>query len=245
MEDILVLHLEGGKDFFISSPCTHTHHTPSNVHYLVDEVSLSSLTPPHISIAGNYLPSCFGSSLEMLVQLHTYVRDVPVEKLVDLSLTTSWEPVPRPPPSSSSPSPSRRSSSPSNVRTTPAHDIPKELFQIVSYLDNHALRKVPTYIPVVASSSACEIRTPQTPLYRHLSSQDTSLIRTPPIRTLSNSSLSCEPHCAPLPTGESVPRRRPPDGDGDDQRCLGCGRDSEWVPSLNGQLPPPLPLCSE
>ena len=53
MEDILVLHLEKGKDFFIT-------------------------------VSGQYLPSCFGSSLETLVNLHTYIREVPVARLVDL-----------------------------------------------------------------------------------------------------------------------------------------------------------------
>ena len=53
LEDILVLHLEKGKDFFIS-------------------------------VSGNYLPSCFGSSLKTLVNLHTYIREVPVATLVDL-----------------------------------------------------------------------------------------------------------------------------------------------------------------
>ena len=53
LEDILVLHLEKGKDFFIT-------------------------------VSGNYLPSCFGSSLETLVHLHTYIREVPVAQLVDL-----------------------------------------------------------------------------------------------------------------------------------------------------------------
>ena len=53
LEDILVLHLEKGKDFFIT-------------------------------VSGNYLPSCFGSSLETLVNLHTYIREVPVDRLLDL-----------------------------------------------------------------------------------------------------------------------------------------------------------------
>ena len=55
LEDILVLHLEGGKDFFIS-------------------------------ISGSFLPSCFGSSLEQLIHLHTYIREVPTGKLLDLTL---------------------------------------------------------------------------------------------------------------------------------------------------------------
>jgi phosphatidylinositol-bisphosphatase len=58
LEDILVLHLEKGKDFFIT-------------------------------VSGNYLPSCFGSSLETLVHLHTYIREVPVAQLVDLVCTAS------------------------------------------------------------------------------------------------------------------------------------------------------------
>ena len=57
LEDILVLHLEGGKDFFIS-------------------------------ISGSYLLSCFGSSLEQLVHLHTYMREVPTGKLLDLTLVS-------------------------------------------------------------------------------------------------------------------------------------------------------------
>ena len=57
LEDILVLHLKGGKDFFIS-------------------------------ITGNYLPSCFGSSLEMLVKMHDYARGIPTDELLDLSLVS-------------------------------------------------------------------------------------------------------------------------------------------------------------
>ena len=53
LEDILVLHLAKGKDFFLT-------------------------------VSGNYQPSCFGSSLETLVHLHTYIREVPVAQLVDL-----------------------------------------------------------------------------------------------------------------------------------------------------------------
>ena len=53
LEDILVLHLDGGKDFFIS-------------------------------VSGNYLQSCFGSSLETLVNLHTYIREVAVGDLLDM-----------------------------------------------------------------------------------------------------------------------------------------------------------------
>lgn len=102
LDDILVLHLEGGKDFFLS-------------------------------ITGNYLPSCFGSSLDTLVHLHTYIREVPTADLLDLSFSEHSS-LPCPPTSSSS-SPAQ---SPSLSRkTTPPHDIPKELYQLVSYLDSH------------------------------------------------------------------------------------------------------------
>ena len=125
VDDILVLHLEGGKDFFLS-------------------------------VTGNYLPSCFGSSLETLVHLHTYIREVPTADLLDLSLSSSWDhcSLPRPPPPSSHPPPShpppsqsppsqspQRAPSPSR-HTTPPHDIPKELYRMVSFLDTHALKTV-------------------------------------------------------------------------------------------------------
>lgn len=85
----------------------------------------------------------------MLVHLHTYVREAAVDDLVDLSLTSSWDALSSShPPSSmsstSSFSSSIPASSPSNILTTPAYDIPKELFQMISYLDNHALNQVCT-----------------------------------------------------------------------------------------------------
>ena len=60
LEDILVLHLKGGKDFFIS-------------------------------LTGNYLPSCFGSSLEMLVKMHDYARGIPTDELLDISLVSLFQ----------------------------------------------------------------------------------------------------------------------------------------------------------
>lgn len=42
-----------------------------------------------ITVTGNYLPSCFGSSLRTLVQLHTHIREVPVEQLADMVWSTS------------------------------------------------------------------------------------------------------------------------------------------------------------
>ncbi|XP_042196561.1 inositol polyphosphate 5-phosphatase OCRL isoform X1 [Callorhinchus milii] len=53
IEDILVLHLDRGKDYFIT-------------------------------IGGNYLPSCFGTSLETLCRMKKPIREVPVTKLIDL-----------------------------------------------------------------------------------------------------------------------------------------------------------------
>ena len=111
-----MLHLEGGKDFFLS-------------------------------VTGNYLPSCFGSSLETLVHLHTYIREVPTAELLDLSWTSSWDHCSTTPQPSSSSSSSSSPSPPTDRRapsphTTPPHDIPKEIFQIVSFLNTHALKKV-------------------------------------------------------------------------------------------------------
>uniref|UniRef100_A0A8C2EY50 phosphoinositide 5-phosphatase n=1 Tax=Cyprinus carpio TaxID=7962 RepID=A0A8C2EY50_CYPCA len=53
IEDILVLHLDRGKDYFIT-------------------------------VAGNYLPCCFGTSLETLCRMKKPIREIPVTKLIDL-----------------------------------------------------------------------------------------------------------------------------------------------------------------
>ena len=47
IEDILVLHLDRGKDYFIT-------------------------------ISGNYLPSCFGTSLETLCRMKKPIREIPI-----------------------------------------------------------------------------------------------------------------------------------------------------------------------
>lgn len=52
-EDILVLHLDRGKDYFIT-------------------------------ISANYLPSCFGTSLETLCRMKKPIREIPITKLIDL-----------------------------------------------------------------------------------------------------------------------------------------------------------------
>uniref|UniRef100_A0A8C9RP27 phosphoinositide 5-phosphatase n=1 Tax=Scleropages formosus TaxID=113540 RepID=A0A8C9RP27_SCLFO len=51
--NILVLHLDRGKDYFIT-------------------------------ISGNYLPSCFGTSLEALCRMKKPIREIPISKLIDL-----------------------------------------------------------------------------------------------------------------------------------------------------------------
>ncbi|XP_062416552.1 inositol polyphosphate 5-phosphatase OCRL isoform X4 [Pungitius pungitius] len=53
IEDILVLHLDRGKDYFIT-------------------------------ISGNYLPSCFGTSLETLCRMKKPIREIPITRLIDL-----------------------------------------------------------------------------------------------------------------------------------------------------------------
>jgi len=53
IEDILVLHLDRGKDYFIT-------------------------------VSGNYLPSCFGTSLETLCRMKKPIREIPITKLIDL-----------------------------------------------------------------------------------------------------------------------------------------------------------------
>ena len=61
IEDILVLHLDRGKDYFIT-------------------------------ISGNYLPSCFGTSLETLCRMKKPIREIPITKLIDLVRASSAPP---------------------------------------------------------------------------------------------------------------------------------------------------------
>ncbi|XP_056455952.1 inositol polyphosphate 5-phosphatase OCRL isoform X2 [Gadus chalcogrammus] len=60
IDDILVLHLDRGKDFFIT-------------------------------ISGNYLPSCFGTSLDSLCRMKKPIREIPVSQLIDLGEDTFTE----------------------------------------------------------------------------------------------------------------------------------------------------------
>ena len=61
IDDILVLHLDRGKDFFIT-------------------------------ISGNYLPSCFGTSLDSLCRMKKPIREIPITKLIDLVRAPEGEP---------------------------------------------------------------------------------------------------------------------------------------------------------
>lgn len=56
IEDILVLHLERGKDYFIS-------------------------------VMGNYLPSCYGTSIYSLCHMREPIQDMPKETLLELVST--------------------------------------------------------------------------------------------------------------------------------------------------------------
>ncbi|XP_052430360.1 inositol polyphosphate 5-phosphatase OCRL isoform X1 [Carassius gibelio] len=60
IEDILVLHLDRGKDYFIT-------------------------------VAGNYLPCCFGTSLETLCRMKKPIREIPITKLIDLGEDSCME----------------------------------------------------------------------------------------------------------------------------------------------------------
>ncbi|CAH1799294.1 unnamed protein product [Owenia fusiformis] len=91
IEDILVLHLEGGKDFFVS-------------------------------VTGNYIPSTFGSSIEALVHMYSYIRDVSTAELIELESSSS------------------EASTPSPQKGEP-FDIPKELWRLVDHLNTYGLEE--------------------------------------------------------------------------------------------------------
>uniref|UniRef100_K1PPR7 Type II inositol-1,4,5-trisphosphate 5-phosphatase n=1 Tax=Magallana gigas TaxID=29159 RepID=K1PPR7_MAGGI len=62
LDDILVLHLTGGKDFFVSF-CFYFK---------------------RITVNGNFIPSSFGCSLEALVQMHGPIRETPTAQLIEI-----------------------------------------------------------------------------------------------------------------------------------------------------------------
>uniref|UniRef100_A0A672Z285 phosphoinositide 5-phosphatase n=1 Tax=Sphaeramia orbicularis TaxID=375764 RepID=A0A672Z285_9TELE len=107
IEDILVLHLERGKDYFIS-------------------------------VTGNYLPSCYGSSIHSLCQLREPVQDMPQEVLRELvstagctlSLSCFSKPL----------------------------DIPKELWMMVDHLFRNAIKQEDIFQQPGLRSEFAEIR---------------------------------------------------------------------------------------
>uniref|UniRef100_A0A8C1NUW2 phosphoinositide 5-phosphatase n=1 Tax=Cyprinus carpio TaxID=7962 RepID=A0A8C1NUW2_CYPCA len=91
LEDILVLHLDRGKDYFIF-------------------------------VTGNYLPSCFGSSLSTLCLLKEPIQDMPLETIRDMKSTSQG----------------------SNPETDKPQEIPKEIWMMVDHLYRNAKKQVRT-----------------------------------------------------------------------------------------------------
>ncbi|KAE8289065.1 Type II inositol 1,4,5-trisphosphate 5-phosphatase [Larimichthys crocea] len=89
IEDILVLHLERGKDYFIS-------------------------------VTGNYLPSCFGTSIRSLCHMREPIHDMPQSTLRELVEMSGNENV---------------------ANTEKPLDIPKELWMMVDHLFRNAIKQ--------------------------------------------------------------------------------------------------------
>ncbi|KAM3872832.1 type II inositol 1,4,5-trisphosphate 5-phosphatase [Diretmus argenteus] len=89
IEDILVLHLERGKDYFVS-------------------------------VSGNYLPSCYGTSIHTLCQLREPVQDMPQETIRELIEMSGDE---------------------NAVTTEKPLDIPKEIWMMVDHLFRNAIKQ--------------------------------------------------------------------------------------------------------
>ncbi|KAM4601381.1 type II inositol 1,4,5-trisphosphate 5-phosphatase isoform 2-T2 [Polymixia lowei] len=89
IEDILVLHLERGKDYFIS-------------------------------VSGNYLPSCYGTSLRTLCHLKEPIQDMPQETIRELTQMSGDE---------------------AAVSTEKPLDIPKEIWMMVDHLFRYAIKQ--------------------------------------------------------------------------------------------------------
>uniref|UniRef100_A0A8C6K803 phosphoinositide 5-phosphatase n=1 Tax=Nothobranchius furzeri TaxID=105023 RepID=A0A8C6K803_NOTFU len=102
IEDILVLHLERGKDYFIS-------------------------------VTGNYLPSCYGSSIYSLCHMREPIRDMPQETL--LQLVTDFA-----------------------ESTEKPLDIPKELWMMVDHLFRNAVKQEDLFQQPGLRSEFAEIR---------------------------------------------------------------------------------------
>nr|XP_019949030.1 PREDICTED: type II inositol 1,4,5-trisphosphate 5-phosphatase isoform X1 [Paralichthys olivaceus] len=106
IEDILVLHLERGKDYFIP-------------------------------VAGNYLPSCYGSSIHSLCQLREPIQDMPQETLRDLA---------------------ERPGDENAVNVEKPLDIPKELWMMVDHLFRNAIKQEDIFQQPGLRSEFAEIR---------------------------------------------------------------------------------------
>uniref|UniRef100_A0A3Q0SLY3 phosphoinositide 5-phosphatase n=1 Tax=Amphilophus citrinellus TaxID=61819 RepID=A0A3Q0SLY3_AMPCI len=100
IEDILVLHLERGKDYFIS-------------------------------VTGNYLPSCYGTSIHALCQLKEPIQDI----LIECTLTKH-----------------------SFSNTEKPLDIPKELWMLVDHLFRNAVKQEDIFQQPGLRSEFAEIR---------------------------------------------------------------------------------------
>uniref|UniRef100_A0A7N5ZVL3 phosphoinositide 5-phosphatase n=1 Tax=Anabas testudineus TaxID=64144 RepID=A0A7N5ZVL3_ANATE len=106
IEDILVLHLERGKDYFIS-------------------------------VTGNYLPSCYGTPINLLCQLREPIQDMTQETLRKLAEMSGEEIV---------------------LNTEKPLDIPKELWMMVDHLFRNAIKQEDIFQQPGLRSELAEIR---------------------------------------------------------------------------------------
>uniref|UniRef100_A0A673XBM6 phosphoinositide 5-phosphatase n=1 Tax=Salmo trutta TaxID=8032 RepID=A0A673XBM6_SALTR len=106
IEDILVLHLERGKDYFLS-------------------------------VTGNYLPSCFGSSIQILCQLRDPIQEMPLETIRELTLSGDET---------------------RTVIIDKPLDIPKEIWQMVDHLYRNAPKQGELFQQPGLRSEFVEIR---------------------------------------------------------------------------------------
>ncbi|XP_056237381.1 type II inositol 1,4,5-trisphosphate 5-phosphatase isoform X5 [Seriola aureovittata] len=106
IEDILVLHLERGKDYFIS-------------------------------VTGNYLPSCYGTSIYSLCHLREPIQDMPQETLHKLAEMSGDE---------------------NAANTEKPLDIPKELWMMVDHLFRNAIKQEDIFQQPGLRSEFAEIR---------------------------------------------------------------------------------------
>uniref|UniRef100_A0A8C4F714 phosphoinositide 5-phosphatase n=1 Tax=Dicentrarchus labrax TaxID=13489 RepID=A0A8C4F714_DICLA len=100
IEDILVLHLERGKDYFIS-------------------------------VTGNYLPSCYGTSIRALCHMREPIQDMPQETLRELVSATMCRAATL-----------KYRLSIEGLNTEKPLDIPKELWMMVDHLFRNAIKQV-------------------------------------------------------------------------------------------------------